>query len=161
MSLSPSIEYDQVLLDIANKLISGQGDGRLSIKDIDELFNYIINQSEITLNEKVTLKYIANNYNLSKPAKNHFTERYKSISSNYYRIIDKVKYDNSLLQLADKLVKNKGDGRISEDDIKQLHTNALDGIGITNTELNTLIYIKNNYNCTEKAEKYFHAHILD
>ena len=151
MSSSPSIEYDQVLLDIANKLISGQGDGRLSMKDIDELFNYIINKSEITLNEKVTLKYIANNYNLSKPAKKHFTERYKSISSNYYRIIDKVKYDNSLLQLADKLVKNKGDGRISEDDIKQLHTDALDGIGITNTELNTLIYIKNNYNFTEKS----------
>tara|TARA_Y100000389_G_C17396294_1_gene482721 strand:- start:301 stop:786 length:486 start_codon:yes stop_codon:yes gene_type:complete len=161
MASPASIEYNQVLLDLANKLISGQGDGRISIKDIDELFNFIINKSEITSNEKVTLKYIANNYNLSPPAKKYFTEKYKSISSNYYRIIDKVKYDNSLLQLSDKLVINKGDGRISEDDIKQLHTEALDGIGITNIELNTLVYIKNNYNFTEKAEKYFHTHILD
>ena len=161
MSSPPSIEYNQELLDLANKLISGQGDGRLSMKDIDEIFNYIIKQTVISKNDKLTLKYIANSYNLTPPAKKYFTEKYKNISSNYYRIIDKVKYDNSLLQLADKLVKNKGDGRISEDDIKQLHTDALDGIGITNTELNTLVYIKNNYNFTEKAEKYFHTHILD
>ena len=161
MSSPSSIEYNQVLLDLANKLISGQGDGRLSIKDINEIFNFIINNNDISPNEKLTLKYIANNYNLTPTAKKYFTEQYKSISSNYYRVIDKVKYDNSLLQLADKLVKNKGDGRISEDDIKQLHTDALDGIGITNTELNTLVYIKKNYNFTEKAEKYFHTYILD
>ena len=161
MASPPSIEYTQALLDIANKLISGQGDGRISIKDIDEIFNFIIKQTVISKNDKLTLKYIATNYNLTPTAKKYFTEKYKSISSNYYRVIDKVKYDNSLLQLADKLVKNKGDGRISEDDIKQLHHEAYDGIGITNTELNTFKYIKNNYNFTEKASLYLYSHILN
>ena len=65
MASPPSIEYTQALLDIANKLINGQGDGRISIKDIDEIFNYIIKQTVISKNDKLTLKYIANNYNLT------------------------------------------------------------------------------------------------
>jgi len=157
----PSIEYNETLLNMANTLISGQGDGRISIKDIDNIFNYITKQTLITTNDKLTLKYIANNYNLTHAAKKYFTEKYKNISSNYYRIINKVKYDNSLLLLADKLIKNQGDGRISENDIKKLHIEALDGIGITDNELNTLIYIKNNYNFTDPATSYFHTHILD
>ena len=157
----PSIEYDETLLNMANTLISGPGDGRISISDIDNIFNYITKQTLITTNDKLTLKYIANNYNLTPVAKKYFTEKYKNISSNYYRIINKVKYDNSLLLLADKLIQNQGDGRISENDIKKLHIEALDGIGITDNELNTLIYIKNNYNFTDPATNYFHTHILD
>ena len=76
----------------------------------------------------------------------------KYIKTSYYKQIDNVKYDRSLLLLADNLVKGRGDGRISDDDMKQLIKSAEDNNVITDCEKNTLFYIVKNYNTTDKAK---------
>lgn len=154
-------QYNINLINLSNELTNGQGDGRISIDDVDKIFKLIESNNLITSNDRKTLKYISNNYKFSDSSKKYFIELYKTTNTSYYKIINKIKYDNKLLQLANSLTKKQGDGRISEDDIKQLHQEAYDGIGITDTELNTLKYIKNNYNFTEKAILYLNSHILN
>ncbi|MCL1911946.1 MAG: LysM peptidoglycan-binding domain-containing protein [Leptospirales bacterium] len=74
--------------------------------------------------------------------------------SSYYKRINGVNYDRSMLDAADKSVKGKGDGRISLDDAKALVKSMDDGGKITETELRTLDYIYRNYKMTEPASKY-------
>ncbi|MCL1911947.1 MAG: hypothetical protein FWG13_07060 [Leptospirales bacterium] len=74
--------------------------------------------------------------------------------SSYYKTINGVKYDKSMLEAADKSIAGKGDGRISLDDAKVLVKSMDDGGKITETELKTLRYIRENYNLTEPAVKF-------
>merc|ERR1712187_285657 len=70
----------------------------------------------------------------------------------YYKVIDKVKYDRELLEMADKYT---ADGQISVKEAKELFEAALDGKGITGSERNTLEYISKNMKLTDKAREYF------
>ena len=69
----------------------------------------------------------------------------------YYKIIKGVKYDRKLIELAEKLIEGRGDGRISLKDIQQLYEATLDGSGITTVELLTLNYIIFEFNVTDTA----------
>ena len=69
----------------------------------------------------------------------------------YYKTIDGVNYDKALLELADALVEGKGDGRLSEDDVKQLIGKIIDKKQITKTEYLTVFYLIKNYNITQKG----------
>lgn len=82
----------------------------------------------------------------------------KYIKTSYYKQINNVKYDRSLLLLADNLVKGRGDGRISDDDMTQLIKSAEDNNVITDCEKNTLFYIVKNYNTTTKAKTQLEAY---
>ncbi|MEC8394023.1 MAG: hypothetical protein VX003_04095, partial [SAR324 cluster bacterium] len=82
-------------------------------------------------------------------------------TKSYYRIIAGKKYDRGLLEAADERVKGKGDGRISENDLIELVELSRDGRGITETELETLNYIKIHYNLTEKANSWLADHIIE
>lgn len=73
----------------------------------------------------------------------------------YYKTIDGEKYEKSLLDLANELSKGRGDGRISEDDLKQLTKAVLDGAEITAIERKTLKYILKNFQFTEKAKNWY------
>ena len=73
------------------------------------------------------------------------------MSESYYEIIDNVKYDRKLLNLARTLIQGKGDGRISEDDAKKIFEEAQDNNKITDIEKQTIQYIIDNFNCTEPA----------
>ena len=68
-----------------------------------------------------------------------------------YKIIDGVKYDRALLELADECVAGVGDGRISKDDAAKLLESAKDGNQYTDTEHATIGYIKANYKWTPAA----------
>ena len=62
--------YNQELLDIANKLTQGQGDGRISYDDVVKICDFVTNglgfkENGITNIEVETLKYIYKNYNLT------------------------------------------------------------------------------------------------
>jgi len=70
----------------------------------------------------------------------------------YYKIIDGKRYDRQLLELAGSLVKGRGDGRISEEDAKQLFENAQDGGGINKTEKDTLTFITKRFKVTDNAK---------
>jgi len=69
----------------------------------------------------------------------------------YYVTIDGVSYDKALLELADALIEGKGDGRLSEDDVKQLIGKIIDKKKITKTEYLTVFYLIKNYNITQKG----------
>ena len=69
----------------------------------------------------------------------------------YYKEIDGIKYDKAILDIADEQIKGRGDGRLSEDDMKLIIKAVIDRKKITKTEYLTIFYLIKNYNITEKA----------
>lgn len=55
-------KYDRELLDLADELTQGQGDGRLSKDDAGKLLEAVKDGSNYTDIEKATIKYIRDNY---------------------------------------------------------------------------------------------------
>ena len=135
-----------VMVDLVKKTIP-EIDLKLSNK-IVECIEDVTNISDV---ERATIMYIMDIYVCSYDAIENFR---KYLSTSYYKQIDGKKYDRGLLLLAENLVKGKGDGRISEDDMKKLYKSACDGNKITNYEKDSLKYIIEKFKCTEKAKKY-------
>jgi hypothetical protein len=77
----------------------------------------------------------------------------------YYKEIKGKKYDGALLDLADKLVGGKGDGRISEEDAKKLLKAVKDGDAYTEVEKATVSYLRSNYKWTEAADSWFRTEV--
>lgn len=78
-----------------------------------------------------------------------------AMAKSYYKVIDGEKYDRSLLEMAEKIVGKKKEGRISEKDAKKLFEDAGDGKGFTETEIRTLAYIPKNFTLSKSAEEFF------
>lgn len=74
--------------------------------------------------------------------------------SSYYKKINGKNYDKAMLDLAEKSVTGKGDGRISLADSKNIVKQIKDGGRITDIEKRTLNYILENYQLTETALKH-------
>jgi len=72
-----------------------------------------------------------------------------------YVTIDGEKYEKELLDLAKEYTTGKGEGKVSKDEVEGLFTSALDGKGITETELKTLQYIRANFVFTDASAKLF------
>lgn len=77
----------------------------------------------------------------------------------YYKTIDGVKYDGELLELAEKLTSGAGDGRLSTADAEQLLAAVKDGNSYTDTEKETMEYIRANYKWTDAADDWFRTEI--
>ena len=122
-------------------------DLKLSNKIIDEIEDV----TNITNTERETIFFILDTYLCSYEAIENLR---KYLSKSYYKQIDGMKYDRSLLLLAENLIKGQGDGRISENDMKKLYESACDGNKITEYEKDTLYYIYNNFKCTSSAKEY-------
>jgi OOP family OmpA-OmpF porin len=118
----------------------------------NDILKSIIDIKNITTEEKNNIIYILQNKKCSYDA---IVNLRKYIKSSYYIQINNNKYDRTLLLLADNLIKGRGDGRISENDMLQLIKSSYDNNVITNCEKDTLFYIANNYNITNKAKLYF------
>ena len=69
----------------------------------------------------------------------------------YYKEIDGIKYDKVIVDIADEQIKGRGDGRLSEDDMKLIINVVIDRKKITKTEYLTIFYLIKNYNITDKA----------
>lgn len=94
-------------------------------------------------------------------AATRFAQNLNFAMSNY-KTIDGIRYEKELLDTAEALTANAGDGRISFEDAKALLESAMDGGRITRTERRTLHYIFENHKVTEKAkvwmaEQLFHV----
>lgn len=74
--------------------------------------------------------------------------------SAYYKKIDGKNYDKAMLDIADKSIGGKGDGRISLSDAKIIIKAVKDGGKITDIEKRTLNYILKKYKMTETALKH-------
>ena len=62
------LKFDNDLLNLAENLIKGQGDGRISFDDSNKLLNKIFDRGTITKVEYRTIFYILNNFNFTKEA---------------------------------------------------------------------------------------------
>lgn len=62
---------DNSLIELANELVKGQGDGRISGQDMVKILGKDITSQE----QKETLIYILNNYKLTECAKNVLLSR--------------------------------------------------------------------------------------
>tara|TARA_B110000093_G_scaffold4668_1_gene4587 strand:- start:2206 stop:2466 length:261 start_codon:yes stop_codon:yes gene_type:complete len=72
---------------------------------------------------------------------------------NYYKVIEGLNFDASLLELADELINGQGDGRISVEDSNKLLIKILDGGTITKVEYRTIFYIIKKYKLTNEASQ--------
>ncbi|HMO40797.1 MAG TPA: hypothetical protein PKC76_05825 [Saprospiraceae bacterium] len=151
------VRYDRQLLEDAMTFKSGQGDGRISEADIQEIVQLAMDGRGKTPVELATLYYIRKNYNLTDAAARWFDERFppEPEPTSFYQVIDGVRYDRQLLQDALGFKSGTGDGRISEADMRAIVKLAEDGWGITPTEVATLHYIRQNYNLTKAAKRWF------
>ena len=130
----------------------------IDLKLSNQIIECITDITNITPEERKTLMFIMDTYYCSYEAIENLR---KYIKKSYYIEIGGEKFDRSLLLLAENLIKGKGDGRISELDMKKLFESACDGGRITKIEKNTLYHIFYNFNCTDKAKKYLDLNISD
>ena len=70
-----NVKYDKNLLIETEISINGQGDGRISIIDCDNLFKKICDKSMITKVEYRTIFYILRNYKFTEGAYDYFLEK--------------------------------------------------------------------------------------
>lgn len=64
--------YDGELIELAEKLTSGAGDGRLSKADAEQLYNAVKDGNSYTDIEKETVAYIRENYSWTDAADEWF-----------------------------------------------------------------------------------------
>lgn len=77
----------------------------------------------------------------------------------YYRRIKGKNYDKGLLDIADKSVSGKGDGRISTEDAKKLLNAVKDSNSYSDVEKKTMEYIRDKYQFTDAADSFFRTEI--
>ncbi len=77
----------------------------------------------------------------------------------YYKVIEGKKMDGHLLDLAIKVVKGQGDGRISKLEGGVLLQAVTDGGVYTDVEKDTVDYIRHNFKWTEGADDWFRTQI--
>ena len=74
------VQYEKELLDLADNLTAGAGDGRISMDDASKLLESAMDGQGITDTEKRTLDYIKDNYNWTDAAKDHFANELKKLN---------------------------------------------------------------------------------
>ncbi len=65
-------KYDKELLETAEKLVKGQGDGRISLADAEKLFAEVRDGAKYTDIEKATMAYIRKNFKWTDEADKWF-----------------------------------------------------------------------------------------
>ncbi len=65
-------KYDGELLEFAEKAVAGVGDGQISVKDAEGLFEKVIDGNAYTDIEKATVAYIRQNYKWTEKADKWF-----------------------------------------------------------------------------------------
>jgi hypothetical protein len=61
-------KYDGALIELAEKLVSGQGDGRISLDDAEKLMELVKDAGTYTDIEKETMSFIRENFRWTEEA---------------------------------------------------------------------------------------------
>jgi hypothetical protein len=77
----------------------------------------------------------------------------------YYKRIKGKNYDGKLISKAERSVKGRGDGRISLSDAKALLNTVRDSSDYTDVEKATMRHIRDNYDFTPEADRWFRTQI--
>lgn len=81
------------------------------------------------------------------------------MDSGYYIVIDGVKYERAILEMAELLIQGQGDGRISHEDAEQILDKIADKNLVTKTEQDSVDFILKQYTWTDKARRWFLAEL--
>lgn len=127
----------------------------ITLKESNKIIELLDNVAHPSDEERHSIELVLNSLKCNNEAKENLS---KYIRTSYYEIIEGIKYDRSLLLKADNLVKGQGDGRISEEDMKTLIIESADNNKITEIEKQTLFYISEIYNTTEKGKEYLNSY---
>jgi len=132
---------------------SKKSGGVISDAEAHKLWESALDGPGVTHNEFATLEYILSNYKFTDKARTYLEGLVlqKASGSSFYKIINKVRYDRSSLDLADHLSK---DGKIDVGDAKQLWSDVEDGNRVTVVERRTIEYISSNYTLTDGAKQF-------
>ena len=77
----------------------------------------------------------------------------------YYKTIDGVDYDKTILDIAETSVAGQGDGRISLADAEKLLGAVKDGNQYTDIEQRSMKYVRDNFKFTDEANTWFRNEI--
>ncbi len=77
----------------------------------------------------------------------------------YYKKIKGKNYDRNLIDMADASVQGRGDGRISLNDARKILRTVKDAGDYSDIEKNTMKYIRDHYDFTPEADKWFRGEI--
>ncbi len=150
--------YDASLINNAKFRTRGQGDGRISETEAQELWRQVMDGGRITEVEESTLHYILENFNWTDKARQWMeTEMTKEVTktNSYYKVIDGLRYDRAILERAEALTQGRGDGRISLEDAQFLLPLFGDAGDVRIEEERTLQYLLEHYSWTDKAREWF------
>jgi hypothetical protein len=147
------VKYDSGLLDRAEALTNGRGDGRISEKDAEALLSDAMDGGKITRIERRTLEYILLNYKCTDKG-------VEFLEGHLYRLVEDAKYDRVLLDAADLALEGRGDGRISLDDAELLWAMVASDSLVTTTERNTIRHICSAYKCTDTARSFLLGQLM-
>ncbi len=150
--------YDASLITNAEFRVRGKGDGRISKEDAQTLWRLAMDGGRITEIEERTLAYLLAAFNFTEAARQWLEEemnREVTQTSSYYKVIDGLKYDRSILDKAEELTQGRGDGRISYEDAQFLWPLFGDAGDLRIEEERTLDYLLKHYSWTEKAQSWF------
>ena len=62
------VNYEKALLDLADELSQGQGDGRIAVADLQQISKAVCDGGTLTDTERLTYAYILENYTLTEAA---------------------------------------------------------------------------------------------
>jgi len=142
-------KYDRGLLEAAEKFAA---DGQISTAEAKALLEDAADGKGITGTEKDTLEYAMEKFKFTAKAKEYMQGQLKTAEpTSYYKIIDGVKYDASLLLEVENLAK---DGLISEAEAQRLWSDAQDGKGATDIEKATLKHALATTKFTDPAKAF-------
>jgi len=147
-------KYDRELLETVEKFAA---DGQVGYPEAKKIWEDAQDGKVVTDTEKATLEYAMKTHKFTDKAANYikvFLSEGKHTS--FYKVIDGVKYDRSLLEQAEKAA---ADGQISWKEAKMLCEDAKDGVGITGTEKDTLEYMLKTLKFTDKARTFLEAQL--
>ncbi|MFN8395031.1 MAG: hypothetical protein U0176_10320 [Bacteroidia bacterium] len=144
------IRYERALLDKAEELVAGAGDGRISFEDAKALIDNAMDGGRITRTERRTLHYIFENYKVTDKGRAYLAEQ-------LFHVVDDAHYDAVLIDAAKLAVEGRGDGRISQDDAELIWRMVESDSKVTVVERRTIGYILEAYKCTEPAASFLRS----
>jgi len=146
------VKYDRELLEQAETF---QKDGQISHAEAKQLWEDAYDGKGVTDTEKRTLEYSMKHFKYTNKALD-FMKKAIGANVSYYKVVDGVKYDRELLEMADTAAK---DGKVSLDDAQKLLEAAKDGKGITEIEKATLKYSMTTLKYTDEASGFLKAEL--
>lgn len=83
-------KYDRALLDLAESLTSGRGDGRISLQDARAVLNKVKDGGEYSDTEKRTMQYIRDNFKFTDSANKWFRDEIRKWAATKKKTVKKA-----------------------------------------------------------------------